>query len=393
MPSNPEFIPLCAPQLGGNDEKYVTQCLRSTWVSTVGSIDPEYDFLTRFEEMTARYVGAPHAVAACSGTAALHLALLALGVQPEDEVITSALTFIAPVNAIRYVQAHPVLIDAEPQTLQMDTDACIRLLKTTTPGPNGRINPSTGRRIGAVLPVHILGHAADLSQLAPLCRELNVPLLEDATEALGTRAHGSMCGTIGDAGCYSFNGNKLITTGGGGMLVSHNPQVAQRARHLSTQAKRDPIEFVHDEVGYNYRLTNLQAALGVSQMEQIDHFIHAKRRIAQRYTEALSNCPGIRTPVTPHWQQPNCWLYTIQVDPAKFGCDSRTLMRALAAERIQSRPLWQPLHKSPAHPQLHSFHCPNAHHLAQTSLSLPCSTGLTDAQQNRVLSVIRSAAG
>ncbi len=250
-------IPLCVPEIGGNEWAYVKECLDTGWVSSVGL------FVDRFERQLADFVGAKFAVATVNGTAALHIALLVAGVRPDDEVLVSTLTFIAPANAIRYAGAWPVFIDAEPRYWQMDPEQVENFIERNCRWAEGiLVNRTTGRRVSAVVAVHILGHPVDLDPIVAVCRKYGLAIIEDATESLGARYKGRMVGTLGDIACFSFNGNKLITTGGGGMIVTDNADWARKAKYLTTQAKDDPLEYIHNEIGYNYRLTNLQAAMG-----------------------------------------------------------------------------------------------------------------------------------
>ena len=382
------FVPLSVPEIRGNEWAYVKECLDTGWVSSAGA------FVERFEREMARVSGADHAVATASGTAALHVALAVAGVRRDDEVLVSALTFIAPANAIRYLGAWPVFIDAEPAHWQMDGRRVRDFLADGCVLRDGALrNRETGRRIAAILPVHILGHPVDLDPILDLAREHGLPVVEDATESLGASCRGRPVGQLGDVACYSFNGNKLITTGGGGMLVTRHEAWARRARYLTTQAKDDAIEYVHHEVGYNYRLTNLQAAMGVAQLEGLADFLAAKRRIAERYTAALRDVPGLAPMREAEWARSAWWMYTVGVDEAVFGRDSRALMRALDARGIQTRPLWQPLHRSPAHAGSPVASCPVADELNRVALSLPCSVGLPAADQERVIEALRGLAG
>jgi perosamine synthetase len=340
----------------------------------------------------ATYVGAQYAVATVTGTAALHIALLVAGVQPDDEVLVSTLTFIAPANAIRYCGAWPVFIDAEPRHWQMDPEKVADFLARECHWVNGVLyNKTTQRRIKAILPVHILGHPVDMDPILALARTYNLTVIEDATESLGAQYKGRMVGHLGDIGCFSFNGNKTITTGSGGMIVTDNAAWAHKARYLTTQAKDDAVEYVHYEVGYNYRLTNLQAAMGCAQIERLDDHIAAKRRIAATYTAALHRLPGLTPLSEALWAYSTFWLYTVLVDEACYGLDSRTLMRRLAEDGIQTRPLWQPLHRSPAHGGSVHRACPTAERLQRLALSLPCSVHLA-ANQHQVITAIMSAA-
>lgn len=379
-------IPLCVPNLAGQEAAYVAECVETNFVSSVGP------FVDRFEEEFASYVGLPSAVAAVNGTSALHIALLVAGVQPGDEVLVSTLTFIAPVNAIRYANAVPVFIDAEPTFWQMDTAKAIAFLEEQCDSRDGALwNKRTGRRVRAIMPVHILGHPVNIDPLLDAARRYGLLVVEDASESLGASYKGRVVGTLGDIAAFSFNGNKLITTGGGGMVVTRNADWSRHARYLTTQAKDDPIEFVHGAIGYNYRLPNLLAALGCAQLEQIDAFLATKRRIARRYTEALAEIDGLTPMTEAPWASSAYWLFTVLIDEGRTGVGRRELMHVLDAERIQTRPLWQPAHQSPAHRDLGRASCPVADELQRTALSLPSSTGLTDEDQDRVIDCIRGA--
>ena len=346
-------------------------------------------YVDRFEQMVARQAGTKHAVATVNGTSALHIALLVAGICPEDEVLVSTLTFIAPVNAIRYVGAWPVFIDAEPHYWQMDPPRVVEFLERDCRWRDGRLyNRRTGRRVTAVIPVHVLGHPVDLDPILAVARKFGLKVIEDATEGLGATYKGRVLGSLGDVGCFSFNGNKIITTGGGGMLVTNNEEWARKARYLTTQAKDDPIEYIHGEVGYNYRLTNLLAAVGCAQMEQLHAYVDAKRKIAAHYANRLRDLPGIMTMVSAAWAASTHWMYTILVDEQKFGMDSRQLMRVLGAQQIQCRPIWQPIHLSLAHASVGAVALPVSEDLALRGLSLPCSVGLTEAEQDRVIAAL-----
>lgn len=362
---------------------YVKDCLDTTWVSSVGA------YVDRFERAVAQTVGTEQAVATSSGTAALHIALLVAGIQPEDEVLVSSLSFIAPANAIRYVGAWPIFIDADPTYWQMDPDKVRSFLEDQCEWRNrGLFNLVTGRRVRAILPVHILGHPVDIDPILELARKYELTVIEDATESLGARYKERNVGALGDIACLSFNGNKLITTGGGGMIVTNNCRWAERAKYLTTQAKDDLIEYVHKEIGFNYRLTNIQAALGVAQLEQLTSYILAKRRIAQTYQEGLQDLAGITCMSEASWAQSTFWLYTILVDGDRFQTHSRELLRRLEQCRIQARPLWEPLHLSAAHRSSFATDCTVAERLNEQALSLPSSVGLAPGDQDRVLQTI-----
>lgn len=380
-----EFIPLCVPEIRGNEWNYVKECLDTGWVSSVGA------YVDRFEREMAAYIGTKHAVAAVNGTSALHIALLVAGVRPEDEVLVSTLTFIAPANAIRYAGAWPVFIDSELDYWQMDPQRVADFLEKECKWENGELrNRQTDRRVKAIIAVHVLGHPVDLAPIQELARKFGLVVIEDATESLGSSYEGHRTGSIADLGCFSFNGNKIITTGGGGMITTNNESWARHAKHLTTQAKADPLEYIHDEIGYNYRLTNMQAAMGCAQLEQLNSYVTKKRQIAQTYIEAFLDVPGITPMREAPWAFSNYWMFTVLIDPGLFGMTSRELLHKLAERKIQCRPLWQPIHSSPAYAQCQHQLCPNAEMLYQNCLSLPCSVGLSASDLERVCRIINA---
>lgn len=384
-PPDADFVPLAIPEVRGNEWHYIKECLDTGWVSSVGS------YVDRFEQMAADHIGVPHAVATVNGTAALHTALLVAGVAPDDEVLVSTMTFIAPVNAIRYAGAWPIFIDAEPTYWQMDVTQIAAFLEQECHTEGGETrNKTSGRRVRAIIPVHVLGHPVDMDPLLELARHHHLVVIEDAAESIGAKYKGRMVGSLGDIACLSFNGNKIITTGGGGMLLTHNEAWARHAKYLTTQAKDDPLEYIHHQIGYNYRLTNIQAAMGCAQMEQLPTYIATKRRIAETYRSALAQVPGITPMCQAEWAESIFWMYTVLVDAQQYGMDSRALLKHLAAQRIQTRPLWQPIHQSKAHLDAPPRTCPMAEHLSRTALSLPCSVGLSPEAQQRVIDSIRS---
>jgi perosamine synthetase len=381
-------IALSAPEIRGNEWKYIKDCLDSGWVSSVGA------YVDRFEQLVATAVGTRYAVATCNGTVALHTALLVAGVQPDDEVLVSTLTFIAPVNAIRYANAWPVFVDAERDYWQLDTAKLADFLRNGCHRIGGKLlNRSSGRCIRAILPVHILGHPVDMDPVLSLAREYQLAVIEDASECLGSRYRGRAVGSLGDIACLSFNGNKIITTGGGGMIVTDKPDWAARAKYLTTQAKDDPVEFVHGAIGYNYRLTNIQAAMGCAQLERLSSHLGSKQRIAGRYQDGLAGVPGLTVMPSAPWAQATFWLYTILIEPNESGSDSRRIMRELESNGIQSRPLWQPIHKSPAHANCQACHCDTAEWLNARALSLPSSVGLSTDDQDSVIRCLLEAYG
>lgn len=380
-------IPLCVPEIRGREWEYVRDCLDTGWVSSVGA------YVNRFEEALARVTQTAHAVAVVNGTAALQVALRCAGVEAGDAVLVPTLTFIAPANAIRYLGAHPIFIDADPDYWQMDPAAVRRFLADECDWDGSALRErATGRRVRAIVPVDLLGHPVDLDPILEAARRFGLAVVEDATESLGARYRDLPAGKRADVACLSFNGNKLITTGGGGAIVTDDAALAKRARYLTTQAKDDPVEYVHGEVGYNYRLTNVQAAIGVAQLEHLDEFIGIKRANAARYTAMLDGVAGIAPMREAPWAFSAFWLYTVLVDEQRFGMSSRDLLRRLAAAGIQARPLWQPMHRSPAQRGERAYGGAVAERVHRDALSLPSSVGLTVAELEAVVAAIRSAA-
>jgi len=375
-------IPLAEPVIGGNAQRYLDECLRTNFVSSVGP------FVERFETEFAAAVGARHAVACASGTAAIHLAMHVLDIGPGDEVFVPTLTFVASANPITYTGATPVLVDAEDQTYNLDPALVIDELENRA---------RTGRRQPAAIEaVHLVGHPADLAPLAEAAERHGIPLIEDAAEALGARYTsgpyaGKAVGTIGRIGCFSFNGNKLITTGGGGMLVTDDEALARRARHLSTQARLPGLNYDHDEVGYNYRLSNLAAALGVAQLEELPHLLGARRALAARYDEAFANLGQLRAAPRAAWADPSYWLYTAAVaDGAPAGTRDR-LTSALAARSIEARPIWTPLHRTRLYADAPRIGGKVAEAIFESAFSLPSSSSLDPGDQARVVRALTDA--
>lgn len=378
------FIPLCVPYLCGNEWKYIKECLDTNWVSSAGP------YVDRFEKEFGRYVGSRYAVACVNGTSALHISLILLGIGENDEVITSDLTFVAPANAIRYVGAYPVFIDADYNTFQMDVEKLYDFIKKKcVKTVEGLKNKETGRIVKAIMPVHILGHSCDMDPILEIAEEHGLFVLEDATESLGVKYKGKFTGTLGKIGVFSFNGNKIITTGGGGMIVTDDDNLAKKAKYLTTQAKDDPIEFIHNEIGYNFRLPNILAAMGVAQLENLEKYIERKRTIAKKYNESFKNIEGLETMIEPPYCFSTFWLYTLKIYKEKYGFSRKEMMEILESEKIESRPLWQPMHLLKPHSSSYSYHCENSKKLKDVSLSLPCSVGLKEEEQSLVINVFK----
>jgi len=372
-------IPNAVPHLAGNEWKYVKECLDTNWVSSVGP------FVDRFEREVAAYVGVPHAVATVNGTAALHVALLAAGVQPGDEVLVPALTFIATANAVTYCGAHPVFLDSEAVSWGVDAGKMADFLSRECAIKDGTVvNRATGRIVRAVVPVHLYGHPFDIDAVLDVAGRYPLAVVEDAAEALGARYKGRAVGCDGLMSCLSFNGNKIITTGGGGMVLTRDATMAARLRRLTTQARTDAIEYIHEETGYNYRLTNLQAALGVAQLEQLDGFVESKRETAAHYRKILAGVPGVEVAAEAPWARSTYWMTSVLLD-GRGSADVRELVRQLNAGGIGARPLWRPLHRQPVYAGTQAYRVEVAERVYERGLSLPCSVGIT-AEERRTVS-------
>lgn len=361
-------IPLSVPVIKGNEWKYIKECLDTGWVSSVGG------FVNKFEEMVAEYAGSKYAVATTNGTSALHVSLVACGIKSGDEVIVPTLTFIATANVVRYCNAEPLFMDCDKDTLCIDTDKLREFLKNNTYTENNiTYNKETKRPIKAMIPVHLFGHPSDMDSLMELAKAYNILIIEDATESLGSEFMGRQTGSFGRIGCFSFNGNKLITTGGGGMVVTDDEALAKKIRHLTTQARSDAIEYDHDAVGYNYRLTNIQAAMGVAQMEQIDEFIGVKRKNAELYRALLSDTNEVEVLWEKEHVKSNFWYITLRMPP-----DHREkLMAHLMSKGIQVRPVWKPLHALPVYKSCESYSITNAFEAHASCINLPCSVDIS----------------
>ncbi len=371
------------PSFAGNEWKYVKECLDTGWVSTAGR------FVDLFERKTAQACGARFAVAVVNGTAALQLALELAGVGPGDEVLVPSLSFIATANAVIYRGAAPHFIDVEEATFGLDPDAVERYLKTNCRRAGKKlVDRKSGRRIAACVPMHAFGHPVRLERLLSVCREFGVPIVEDAAEAVGSLYRGKALGTFGRLGVLSFNGNKIITTGGGGMILTDDEKLATRAKHLSTQAKSDAGAFWHDAVGYNFRLPNINAALGLAQLEQLDRFVEQKRRIAAWYRAALKGVAGVRLLWEPEGARGNFWLNTVIADTPKRA---QTLLRRLNEKKLASRPIWGPCHLQKPLAKFPRENLPVTRKLWSTSFNIPSSASLTKDDIAAVAGVIASA--
>jgi perosamine synthetase len=382
MSERPRVIPNAVPHLGGNEWKYLKECLDTNWVSSAGP------FIERFERAAAEWVGVPHAVATVNGTAALHVALLAAEVRPDDEVLVPTFTFIATANAVAYCGAHPVFLDVEPGSWGLDPQKTADFLTRECVSRGGRtLNRATGRVVRAMLPVDLYGHPCDLDPLRELADAHGLAVVEDAAESLGALYKGRPVGGDAPLACLSFNGNKVITSGAGGMVLARDAAVAARVRGLTTQARGDALEFIHQEVGYNYRLSNLHAALGLAQLEQLPGFLESKRETAIAYARAFAAVEGVRMAGEAPWARSACWMASLLVD-ARRCPDVRALLRDLNADGIGARPLWRPLHLQPAFSGAQAYRVEVATKLYDRGLSLPCSVGITREEREAVVAAL-----
>lgn len=364
------MIPLCIPDIRGNEWKYVKECIDTNWVSSVGS------YVNLFEEKFAEYLSAHSAVVTVNGTAAIELALLTLGIGLEDEVIVPSMTFISPVNTVKYVGATPVFCDVCRDTFVMDTSKIEEL-----------ITPKTK----AIIPVHIYGHPVDMDKVMELAKKYNLYVIEDATEALGSKYKGKSVGTIGDIGAFSFNGNKLITTGAGGMLVTNSEEYGSRAKFLSTQTKvvLDNKAFYHPEVGYNFRMPNLLAAFGVAQLENINEYLKIKKENAYYYNKLLKDVKGITLPIEKEWAKNCYWLYSILVED-DFKVTRDELIKILSENGIESRPFFMPVHDMPPYVDCLHGSMDVTNEISAKGINIPSSVSLTKENIEFICSVIKS---
>ncbi|RYD26243.1 MAG: LegC family aminotransferase [Lysobacteraceae bacterium] len=367
------MIPLHEPEFAGNEWTYVKECIDTGWVSSVGS------YVDRIERDLAAFTGSAHAIATANGTAALHICTILAGVEPGDEVLMPTLTFVATANAVSYAGAVPHFVDSEERTLGVDADRLEAHLRDAAEVTGDVcVNRRTGATIRALVVMHAFGHPSNLEALAALCARWKLVLIEDAAESLGSFYHGRHTGNVGAVSALSFNGNKVMTTGGGGAILTNDPALARRAKHLTTTARvPHRWNFVHDEIGYNYRLPNLNAALGCAQLEQVPSMIARKRRLADRYAAAFAGVPGVRFLAEPEGSHSNYWLNTIVLDSAQAS-QHEAVLAALNDANYMSRPVWTLMHRLPMY-----AHCPRAdlsgaESLASRVVNIPSSPKLAD---------------
>jgi dTDP-4-amino-4,6-dideoxygalactose transaminase len=376
--SKPQRVYLSAPHLGELEEEYVREAFATNWISPLG---PHVD---AFEREFAEHVGSGYAAALSSGTAALHLALQLCGVGRGDEVFVSTLTFTASVNPIRYLGANPVFIDSEPNSWNMDPELLVQALSERS---------RRGRMPKAVIAVHLYGQSADIEPILAACERHGVPLIEDAAEALGATYRMRSPGTFGKAGIFSFNGNKIITTSGGGMLVSEDAGLVAHARKLATQARDPAPHYEHSEIGYNYRLSNVLAGIGRGQLRVLDSRVAARRANFDFYRASLAGLPGIRMMPEADWGRHSRWLTCLTIDAAAAGAGRDDLRQALEAENIEARPVWKPMHLQPVFSGCETVGGAVAERLFSTGLCLPSGSSLRRVDLERVVSTMRTVLG
>ena len=360
------MIPVAEPALDGNELAYLADCIRSGWVSSKGA------YIKRFEESVAAWCGVQHGVVTSSGTSALHLALLAVGVEPGDKVIVPALTYVSTANVVAYTGARPTFVDADPATWNLDLAQL-----------EAKITPRTK----AIIPVHLYGHPIDMDTVMAIADRHGLSVVEDACEAHGSEYKGRQAGGLGHIGCFSFYGNKVVTTGEGGMLVTNSKDIATAARSLRNQATEGD-QYWHRRIGFSYRMTNLQAAVGLAQMERISQFVAARRRLTRLYDTLLADTPGLVRYAEPPWAKSVCWLYSLLVED-EFGMTRDDLIAYMARHDIESKPFFLPLPRLPAYDDGLSY--PVAEHLSRCGISLPSSVKLQPGQIEHIAGVITKA--
>jgi len=371
-------IYLSPPSVLGDEEQAIVAALRSNWIAPLG---PEVDGL---EADLAERIGVGHALALSSGTAAIHLALLAMGVAAGDVVIVPSFTFIGSVSPVLYIGAEPWFVDSEPRSWNLDPDLVQQALEAAR---------AEGRRVAAVIPVDLLGQCADYAPLEAVCEEFGVPMLEDAAEALGATYHDRAAGSFGRAAVLSFNGNKIITTSGGGALVSDDEALIARCRHLSTQAREPTLHYEHREVGYNYRMSNLLAALGRAQLATLDDRVTARTRLFDTYVEQLGSIDGIDFMPEASFGTSSRWLTALTVDPDRFGATNLDLIAALDSGNIEARPVWKPMHLQPLFAGSRMFGGAVCEAIFSTGLCLPSGTEMSQDDISRVVTLVEGVAG
>ena len=380
------IIPLSVPNMGGNEKKYAIDAIEQTWVSTGGA------YITEFEKQLAEFIHADSVSACQSGTAALHLSLIECNVQPGDAVIVPTLTFIAAVNPVMYQFAEPIFIDCD-DSLCMDPEKLSMFCERECEYKDGILSYK-GKHIKAIIIVHVFGNMADMEAIMEIAMKYNVKVVEDATEALGTyytkgKYKGKYAGTIGDFGAFSFNGNKIITTGGGGAVTARESRFVHHMKYLSTQAKDDPHYYIHDEIGYNYRMTNLQAALGVAQLEQLSEFIEIKKKNYALYSELFAGFALCKLLPFREYTESNKWFYSLEIDRLHIHASMREIIKRLESEGIQTRTIWGLIHEQQPYRDFTAYKMEKAPYYSECVLNIPTSTNITQKEIEYVSKTIK----
>lgn len=382
-----KFIPLSVPNLKGKELEYVTHAVETEWVSTGGP------YVNDFELKVAEYAKCKGAVSCQNGTSGLHIALEVCGITKEDEVIVPTLTFIAAVNPVKYIGAEPIFMDCD-DSLTMDVDKLKDFCEMECSFLDGKlINNSTKKHIKALIVVHVFGNMADMERIIEIANKYNLKVIEDATEAIGTyyiegKYKGKHAGTIGDIGVYSFNGNKIMTTGGGGMIVSNNEELLRKAKHLTTQAKSDELYYTHDEIGYNYRMTNLQAALGLAQLEQLEEFIKVKKSNYDFYKNEIQKISGLRILDFKDSIRPNYWFYALYVEQG-YALNRDQTIKYLASKKIQARPIWGLISDQKPYEGSQTYKIDKAKQYLDNVVNIPCSSNLSREDAGYVIECLK----
>lgn len=385
-----KFIPLSVPNLKGKELEYVTHAVETEWVSTGGP------YVNEFEEKTAKYVKANGAVSVQNGTSGLHVALEVCGVTKDDEVLVPTLTFIAAVNPVKYIGADPIFMDCD-DSLCMDTDKLIEFCQEQCSFIDGKlINNKTKKHIKALIVVHVFGNMANMRKIMEAATAFNLKVIEDATEAIGTyytegQYKGKFAGTIGTVGVYSFNGNKIMTTGGGGMIVSNDEELLNKAKHLTTQAKSDELYYTHDEIGYNYRMTNLQAALGLAQLEQLETFIQTKADNYKQYKEMIEEIPGLSILDFNNDIRSNHWFYGLYVDE-NYPLNRDEIITYLSTKKVQVRPIWGLISEQKPYLGSQTYKIEKAKTYLKHVVNIPCSSNLSIDDVRYVVDCLKNSA-
>ena len=385
---SPFSIKLSEPFISGNESNYINDCLKSSWISSSGK------YLDKLEAGIAKYIKAKYAVACINGTSGLQVALRLAGVEMNNEVIVPTVTFIASANSVRHLNAEPVFMDCD-ECLNIDPEKleefCRKECKKTKYGLR---NKQSGRIIKAIMPVHVFGNPCDIWEVKRIAKKYRLKIIEDACESLGSfylkgRKGLIHTGTVGEAGIFSFNGNKIITAGGGGMIITDNKKLAEKARYLITQAKNDSIRYIHNEVGYNFRMSNLQAAIGLAQLEKLKDFIKRKKRNYSLYKKELKDVEGLSLIGAPKGTKPNYWFHSLLVEEKKYGMSRNNLLKKLISKRIEVRPLWYLNHKQKPFRNNQAYKIERALWFYERVLNIPCSSGLKEEEVRKVVSVLK----